>query len=78
MEASLHSKAVLNLLDTNTFESNNAAEGGGFYAFDCTVNFPGENVFITNSAGNHGGGFTVVHSTLHLIGLNNHQEQFSS
>ena len=26
----------------NTFESNKAAEGGGFYAFDCTVNFPGE------------------------------------
>ena len=53
---------------TFTFESNNAAEGGGFYAFDCTVNFPGENVFITNSASNHGGGFTVMHSTLHLNG----------
>ena len=53
----------------NTFESNIAAEGGGFYAFDCTVNFPGENVFITNSAHNHGGGFTLVHSTLHLNGL---------
>ena len=52
----------------NTFESNNAAEGGGFYAFDCTVNFPGEIVFITNSASNHGGGFTVMHSTLHLNG----------
>ena len=52
----------------NTFESNKAAEGGGFYAFDCTVNFPGENVFIANSAHNHGGGFTVVHSTLHLNG----------
>ena len=53
----------------NTFESNKAAEGGGFYAFNCTVNFPGENVFITNSAHNHGGGFTLVNSTLHLNGL---------
>ena len=57
------------LAGQNTFESNIAAEGGGFYAFDCTVNFPGENVFITNSAHNHGGGFTVAHSTLHLNGL---------
>ena len=53
----------------NTFERNKAAEGGGFYAFDCTVNFPGENFFITNSAHNDGGGFTVAHSTLHLNGL---------
>ena len=53
----------------NTFESNNAAEGGGFYAFDCTVNFPGEDIFIINCAHNRGGGFTAVHSTLHLNGL---------
>ena len=62
------SQSSFNLAGHNTFESNNAAEGGGFYAFDCTVNFPGENVFITNSASNHGGGFTVVHSTLHVNG----------
>ena len=62
------SQSSFNLAGHNTFESNNAAEGGGFYTFDCTVNFPGENVFITNSASNHGGGFTVVHSTLHVNG----------
>ena len=32
------------------------------------MNFPGENTFIANSAHNHGGGFTVVHGTLHLNG----------
>ena len=61
-------RSSFKLAGHNTFESNNAAEGGGFYAFDCTVNFPRENVFITNSAHNHGGGFTVAHSTLHLNG----------
>ena len=57
-----------NLAGQSTFESNKAAEGGGFYTFDCTVNFPGENTFITNSAHNHGGGFSVVHSTLNMNG----------
>ena len=61
-------RSSFKLAGHNTFESNKAAEGGGFYAFDCTVNFPGENVFIANSAHNHGGGFTVVRSTLHLNG----------
>ena len=69
MEVSLHFQSSFKLAGHNTFESNKAAEGGGFYTFDCTVNFPGENVFITNSASNHGGGFTLVHSTLHLNGL---------
>ena len=51
-----------------TFEGNRAAEGGGLYTFNCTVNLE-ENTFITNSAHNHGGEFTVVHGTLLLNGL---------
>ena len=35
---------------------------------NCTVSCFGENTFITNSVTNHGGGFTVIHSKLHLNG----------
>ena len=35
---------------------------------NCTVSCTGENTFITNSATNHGGGFAVIHSKLHLNG----------
>ena len=59
------------LAEQNTFESNKAVEGGGFYAFSCIVNFSGKNIFITNSASNHGGGFAAVHTTLHLNGSAN-------
>ena len=56
------------LVGPSTFESSKAAEGGGFYMFNCSVNLPGENAFIANSAHNHGGGFAVIRSTLHQNG----------
>ena len=34
------------LAGKNTFKNNKAAEGGGLYTFNCTVNFLGENTFI--------------------------------
>ena len=46
-------------------------DGGGFYTFNCAVIVPGENTFITNFASNHGGGFSVIYSTVHLNGSTN-------
>ena len=49
------------LAEQNTFESDKAVEGGGFYTLSCIANFSGKNIFIANSARNHGGGFAVVY-----------------
>ena len=49
------------------FTSNSAEDGGGIYAWYCTLNFSGNSIFRNNSA-KDGGGVNTWYSSLNFIG----------